>query len=132
MKGIAVALVAVLAVVALMTVPSKAAVTCTAVNRALAPCAPYLRSGGTPTAQCCGGVRNLVSMAATKADRQAACNCVKQAAARFPDIREGDAAALPTKCGVRTTVPISRNVDCSKYGSVCVCVCVCVCNFVYM
>nr|P86137.2 RecName: Full=Non-specific lipid-transfer protein 1; Short=LTP1; Short=nsLTP1; AltName: Allergen=Act d 10.01 [Actinidia deliciosa] len=90
------------------------AVSCGQVDTALTPCLTYLTKGGTPSTQCCSGVRSLKSMTGTKVpDRQAACNCLKQAAARYQGIKDA-AAALSQKCGVQLSVPISRSTDCSK------------------
>ncbi|XP_057486812.1 non-specific lipid-transfer protein 1 [Actinidia eriantha] len=113
-KGLAITVVAVLAVVQLLARPTDAAVSCGQVDTALTPCLTYLTKGGTPSTQCCSGVRSLKSMTGTKADRQTACNCLKQAAARYQAIKDAAAAALSQKCGVQFSVPISRKTDCSK------------------
>ncbi|XP_021279690.1 non-specific lipid-transfer protein A-like [Herrania umbratica] len=72
-----------------MVKPGQATVRCDQVNECLASCIPYLTSGaGNPTAQCCGGVGRLQKIAETTADKQEACNCIKQAVAGFPLLRK--------------------------------------------
>ncbi|XP_034705924.1 non-specific lipid-transfer protein 1-like [Vitis riparia] len=112
MKGVVIALLVALAMVHFMAEPARA-ITCSDVNKALAPCISYLTGGGAPTSACCDGVRTLKSLSPTTSDRQTACQCAKDAASRNPNIREDAAAALPNKCGVQTDIPISRSTDCS-------------------
>ncbi|KAH9707243.1 non-specific lipid-transfer protein [Citrus sinensis] len=45
---------------------------------------------------------------------RAACDCVKAAAARYPNIKEDAASSLPTKCGVQIGIPISKTTNCAK------------------
>ncbi|XP_021907061.1 non-specific lipid-transfer protein A-like [Carica papaya] len=94
--------------------PGEAAVTCGQVDASLAACIPYLTAGGTPAPACCDGVKNIKAITPTAADRQAACNCVKEAAGRYPNIKEDAAASLPTKCGVQMNIPISKNTNCQN------------------
>jgi len=94
---------------------AEAAITCGAVAKGIAPCLAYLKSGGAPPPPCCAGVRSLVSMATTPADRRTACGCLKTSAASIPGLNYGFASALPGKCGVSVPYPISPNTDCSKY-----------------
>lgn len=90
-------------------------VTCPQVDMCLAPCVPYLtRKQAAPPPECCTGVSRLKALGSTTADRQVACSCVKQAAARFPDLDGEAVSALPTKCGVPLPFPISLDFDCSK------------------
>ncbi|XVE76860.1 hypothetical protein DITRI_Ditri13aG0014300 [Diplodiscus trichospermus] len=115
MKGVVISVFVVLAMVQFMVKPGEAAVSCDQVNGFLASCIPYLTSGaGNPTAQCCDGVGKLQKIAVTTADKQAACNCVKQAAARFPTIKEDAASSLPAKCNVQVNFPISKNTNCQE------------------
>ncbi|XVE74100.1 hypothetical protein DITRI_Ditri11bG0172200 [Diplodiscus trichospermus] len=116
MKGVVIISVfVVFAMVQFMVKPGEAAVSCDQVNECLASCIPYLTSGaGNPTAQCCGGVGRLQNIAQTTEDKQAACNCVKQAAARFPTIKEDAASSLPAKCNVHVNIPISKNTNCQE------------------
>ncbi|XWS77318.1 hypothetical protein CRYUN_Cryun01aG0250700 [Craigia yunnanensis] len=115
MKGVVISVFVVLAMVHFMVNPGRAAVSCDQVNECLASCIPYLTSGiGNPTAQCCGGVGRLQKIAQTTEDKQAACNCVKQAAARIPTIKEDAASFLPVKCNVQINYPISKNTNCQE------------------
>lgn len=96
---------------------SEAAVQCSDVVKKLTPCLNYLQKGiGMPPATCCSGANNLKSAATSSADRKAICNCIKAAAQK---IKANDAAAkgLAGNCGISLPVPVSRNVDCSKYDS---------------
>ncbi|KAJ1254516.1 hypothetical protein BS78_05G072000 [Paspalum vaginatum] len=108
--------VAVVAVVLLAaSSSSEAAVTCGRVSSAIGPCIPYARgTGAAPSAACCSGVRSLNSAARTTADRRAACNCLKSAAARVSGLKAAKAASIPSKCGVSIPYAISPNVDCSR------------------
>jgi hypothetical protein len=70
----------------------------------------------SPSTACCNGVRSLSSRASSTADRQAACSCLKSMTGRLGGgASMGNAANIPSKCGVNVGVPISPNVDCSKY-----------------
>ncbi|XP_021906814.1 non-specific lipid-transfer protein A-like [Carica papaya] len=114
MKGAMVSMLVVIVMAQLLVKPGEGAVTCAQVNASLAACIPYLTAGGTPAAACCDGVKNLKAITPTTADRQAACNCVKEAAARYPNIKEDAASSLPTKCGVQMNIPISKNTNCQN------------------
>ena len=115
MKSVIISVFVVLAMVQFMVKPGQAAVSCDEVNECLASCIPYLTSGaGNPSAQCCGGVGKLQKISETTADKQAACNCVKQAAARIPTIKEDAASSLPAKCNVQINYPISKNTNCQE------------------
>ncbi|CAN6348793.1 unnamed protein product [Urochloa humidicola] len=116
--GATVAVVTALAVVSLQT--ASAAVSCSEVTSAVAPCLGYaMGSAASPSAACCSGVRSLSSRASSAADRQAACSCLKSMTGRLGrgGATMGNAANIPTKCGVNVGVPISPNVDCSKYAT---------------
>lgn len=113
--GVSVAgLLAVLSTVLLVARQSQA-ISCGDVSNALVPCVPCLTSGGPPSSSCCSGVRSLNSMAATQQDRRAACNCVKDAAKNYPNLKPDAASSLPSRCGVSVNIPISPSVDCNKY-----------------
>ncbi|XP_022735475.1 non-specific lipid-transfer protein A-like [Durio zibethinus] len=117
MKGdvVVISVLVVLAMVQFMVKPGQAAVTCQAVSDSLAACLPYLTSGATcPTAACCNGVGRLQQMAQSTADKQAACKCAKEDAARIPDIKEDAAASLPAKCNIQVNFPISKDIDCES------------------
>ncbi|KAM0050548.1 putative plant non-specific lipid-transfer protein/Par allergen [Helianthus debilis subsp. tardiflorus] len=94
---------------------AEAALTCGTVVSSLIPCLPYLRSGGMPSPSCCGGVKRLNGAANNSADRKTACGCLKNAYSSNPGINSGNAASLPSKCGVNIPYKISPNTDCSKY-----------------
>ncbi|KAK6943612.1 Bifunctional inhibitor/plant lipid transfer protein/seed storage helical domain [Dillenia turbinata] len=114
MKGGVMLVAAALAMVMFMVRPGEA-LTCAQVDTALAPCIPFLTgSAPAPESGCCDGVKSIKSMVASPADKQAACNCVKEAANRYTNIKDDAASALPSKCGVDIGVPISRSVDCTK------------------
>ncbi|KHG04165.1 Non-specific lipid-transfer A [Gossypium arboreum] len=112
MKRAVISVFVMLAMFQFVVKQGQAAVTCKQVDDALAACVPYLTNGGVPSTPCCNGVGELRNSAETTADRQAACNCVKQAAARIPTIKEDDAATLPAKCHVQVDFPISKNTNC--------------------
>nr|CAB3490726.1 unnamed protein product [Digitaria exilis] len=112
-----VVVLAVVAAVLLAAAASSAdaAVTCGQVNSAIAPCLSYARGmGSAPSAGCCSGVKRLNSAASTTADRRAACSCLKSAAAGISGLKLGNAASIPSKCGVSIPYTISPSVDCSK------------------
>ncbi|OEL24241.1 Sucrose-phosphatase 1 [Dichanthelium oligosanthes] len=114
--GMARAQVVVIALVAaVLLATSEGAINCGQVNSAIGPCLPYARGAARgPSAQCCSGVRSLNSAARTTADRRAACNCLKSAASRLSGLRVGNAAGIPSKCGVSIPYTISPSVDCSR------------------
>ncbi|KAL9425842.1 hypothetical protein AB3S75_032747 [Citrus x aurantiifolia] len=108
-------LVSALVLCMLVTGPLSAqAITCGQVSSALAPCIFYLRAGGPPPGPCCNGVRSLNAAARTTPDRQAACNCLKQAASLVSGLNPNNAASLPRACGVSIPYKISTSTDCSK------------------
>ncbi|CAM0953846.1 unnamed protein product [Alopecurus aequalis] len=92
---------------------ANAAVSCGQVTSALSSCLAYARGGGSPSAACCNGVRSLSAAAKTKADRQAACGCLKKLAGTN-GIKPGNAASIPSKCGVSVPYPISSSVNCNS------------------
>ncbi|XP_021279691.1 non-specific lipid-transfer protein A-like [Herrania umbratica] len=107
MEGVVISVYVMLAILQLMVKQGQATVSCHQVNECLSPCVAYLTSGtGNPTAQCCGGVGRLQKIAETTADKQEACNCIKQAAARFPTIKEDAASSLPANCNAQINSPI--------------------------
>ncbi|KAG8391352.1 hypothetical protein BUALT_Bualt01G0178900 [Buddleja alternifolia] len=97
-----------------LVAPAAAAITCSDVTRYLRPCDSYLRSGtGMPPAACCSGASSLARTATSKADRQAACTCVKNAAKRI-NVKPELAKSLPRNCGISLPFEISPAVDCTK------------------
>jgi hypothetical protein len=114
MQLVAIAVVAAVLLAAATT--SEAAVTCGQVSSAIGPCLTYARgSGSSPSAACCSGVRSLNSAAQSTADKRAACNCLKSAAGRISGLNAGNAANIPSKCGVSIPYTISTSIDCSRY-----------------
>ncbi|CAI9758652.1 unnamed protein product [Fraxinus pennsylvanica] len=114
MKGFAVILLVVVAIVHMFMAKPGEAVSCGQVESQISPCLTYLSQGGTPTAACCSGVKSLSQSLQNTQDRQTACGCLKTAASRYPNLKQDAASQLPTKCGVTIGVPISPTVDCSK------------------
>ncbi|KAF3340297.1 non-specific lipid-transfer protein 1-like protein [Carex littledalei] len=110
-RAVAAAAVAIL----LLTAPhAVSAITCSDVASAVAPCMAYARSGqGSPSAGCCSGVKSLNAKAATGADRQMACTCLKNLA-KTMTFNAGAVSGLPGKCGVSVPYVISTSTDCSK------------------
>ncbi|KAM7508020.1 hypothetical protein LguiA_018473 [Lonicera macranthoides] len=70
--------------------------------------------GGEPSQACCTGVTNLKNMTPSQADRQQACQCVKDAAAKYPNLKPDNAANLPKKCNVPVNIPISPSTNCAN------------------
>ncbi|GMI66958.1 lipid transfer protein 3 [Hibiscus trionum] len=115
MKGAVISVFVMLAMFQFMVKQGDAAVSCDQVRSSLVNCVPFLTgTQAVPTAACCIGVSRLQTIAVTTADKQAACNCVKDTAASMPSIKEDAAASLPTKCNVQINFPISRNTDCKN------------------
>ncbi|KNA03505.1 hypothetical protein SOVF_208550 [Spinacia oleracea] len=90
----------------------EAGVSCGMVSSGLAPCISYLKGGDGPTQGCCDGIKALNQEAATPADKQTACTCLKSAANSISGIDYGKAAALPGKCSVNIPYAISPTTDC--------------------
>ena len=107
---VVVALVAAMLLVAPYT--ADAAISCGMVNSALGPCLAYARGGGSPSAACCSGVKRLAGAAQNTADRRTACNCLKSVV-NGRGIKAGNAASIPSKCGVSIPYPISSSVNCN-------------------
>ncbi|WCJ27835.1 Non-specific lipid-transfer protein [Euphorbia peplus] len=93
---------------------STQAMTCGQVSGALAPCLSYLKSGGAPTPQCCSGIGRIAGIATTTLGRQAACNCLKNAAKSISGLNQGNAASLPGKCKVNIPYKISMSTNCAS------------------
>ncbi|KAK5793395.1 hypothetical protein PVK06_034539 [Gossypium arboreum] len=96
---------------------AQGAVTCGQVTNSLAPCINYLRGSGAGAVPpvCCSGIKSLNSAAQTTPDRQAACRCIKSAAAGITGINFGLASGLPGKCGVNIPYKISPSTDCNRF-----------------
>ena len=94
---------------------AQGAITCGQVTSSLAPCMMYLRSnGGAVPPGCCNGIKSLNAAAQTTPDRQAACNCIKNAAGTISGINYNLASGLPGKCGVSIPYKISPSTDCKS------------------
>uniref|UniRef100_A0A2N9I2C6 Non-specific lipid-transfer protein n=1 Tax=Fagus sylvatica TaxID=28930 RepID=A0A2N9I2C6_FAGSY len=93
---------------------AQAAISCGQVQSALIGCISFLRSGGTPSAACCNGVKSLNNAAKTTPDRQAACECLKTAAGSISGLSPANAAGLPGKCGVNVPYKISTSTNCKN------------------
>ncbi|KAI3962024.1 hypothetical protein MKX01_039846 [Papaver californicum] len=92
---------------------AEGALTCGQVDGKMAPCLGYLM--GRPIASnCCQNVVALLGMAKSTPDRQAACNCLKNAAKSMTGIKMANAAALPRLCKVNIPYSISPNTDCAN------------------
>ncbi len=102
-----------MAMVMVMGAPIAEAITCGQVTSSLTPCIGYLRSGGAVPGGCCNGVKSLLTMAQTTADRQAACTCIKSAAGSISGINPQNAESLPGKCGVNIPYKISTSTNCA-------------------
>ncbi|CAA6669253.1 unnamed protein product [Spirodela intermedia] len=112
-KGIRILLAAVVVCLLVAAPCVNAAITCGRVASLLGPCNPYLRGTvPSPSPACCAGVRTLKSLANTKPDRQAVCNCLKRLAAGVNIAR---ARALPGRCGVSIPYTISPTINCATY-----------------
>ncbi|GJN38134.1 hypothetical protein PR202_gb27147 [Eleusine coracana subsp. coracana] len=113
------AALAVLLVAALAAGRGAAALQCGQVTQLMAPCMPYLTGapGMMPYGLCCNSLGVLNQLAATAADRVAACNCVKAAAGGFPAVDFSRAAGLPAACGISISFSISPNMDCNQYDA---------------
>ncbi|VAH59035.1 non-specific lipid-transfer protein 1-like [Triticum dicoccoides] len=96
---------------------ASAVVQCGQVTQLMAPCMPYLSGapGMTPYGICCNSLGVLNQLAASTADRVAACNCVKAAASGgFPAVDFSRAAALPAACGLAINFAVTPNMDCNQ------------------
>ncbi|XP_027337269.1 non-specific lipid-transfer protein 1-like [Abrus precatorius] len=90
------------------------AIDCGQVGGRLIPCIGYLRGGGPVPGACCGGVKGLLAMARTTADRRSICNCLKMAASGFRGLVPANAESLPGKCGIRIPYKISTSINCNS------------------
>ncbi|KAL5977405.1 hypothetical protein ACLOJK_021751 [Asimina triloba] len=115
MKVAAVCVLFVVAMAHLMVKPTDA-LTCQDVTTAVAPCVPFITGlEAKPAAGCCSGINHLKALAPTKTDRQAACDCMKAAAANLRNLNDAAVSSLPVQCGTPLPVPINKNIDCKTY-----------------
>ncbi|XP_027334171.1 non-specific lipid-transfer protein 1-like [Abrus precatorius] len=106
--------VAIMCMVVVSAPMAEATITCGQVTSALSSCIPYIQKGGVPSKPCCSGVSQLNNAAKTTADRQAACNCLKNAAKGLGNnFNANNAASLPGKCGVSIPYKISTTTNCA-------------------
>ena len=110
--------IVVVAIVAAMLLSApytaNAAISCGQVSSALSPCTAYARGGAGPSAGCCSGVKSLASSAKSTADKRAACNCIKKLVGSISGLKAGNAASIPSKCGVSIPYTISTSVNCNS------------------
>ncbi|KAF5446135.1 hypothetical protein F2P56_031787 [Juglans regia] len=98
----------VITMIQFMTRPSEA-ITFGQVESSLAPCPAYLIAGGDPSTECRKGVETIKASCPNTAEKREACECVKQAAIRLPNLKDDLAVDhLPNKCKVQMDIPISR------------------------
>nr|ABK22649.1 unknown [Picea sitchensis]ABK25515.1 unknown [Picea sitchensis]ACN40466.1 unknown [Picea sitchensis] len=91
---------------------AEAAISCSTVIADLVPCLSYVTgSAASPPAACCNGVKTLNAAAQTTPDRQAACKCIKSAAASY-HYNSAKADKIPALCGVNIGIPISPSTSC--------------------
>ncbi|KAL8248734.1 hypothetical protein R6Q59_005602 [Mikania micrantha] len=111
MKGpVALAMLAMMVMALAMVHPSEA-FNCNDLTSMLAPCMNYLKSGGSPTHECCDGAKKVQGATKSQADRRTACKCAKNAAGQLK-VRPDAANSLPGKCGISTSIPIDPSVNC--------------------
>ncbi|KAK1282444.1 hypothetical protein QJS10_CPB22g00129 [Acorus calamus] len=67
-----------------------------------------------PSVQCCSGVRSIHQAAGNTQACRDMCECLRQIAARYSNLRDEVAQALPGQCGVSVGIPIAHNTDCSQ------------------
>ncbi|PAN33488.1 hypothetical protein PAHAL_6G024900 [Panicum hallii] len=115
--GAAAAVVVLAAAMAFMVLaarPAEGAVTCPEVDANLVPCVGYVTGKeAAPPAECCAGVRRIRALPSGTAERRQACECVKQAAARFPGLNADAIRVLPAQCGSPLPFPLTLNFDCT-------------------
>ncbi|KAE8099022.1 hypothetical protein FH972_017038 [Carpinus fangiana] len=94
---------------------AQASISCNQVVGSLASCITYVKStkgrGAVPSA-CCRGISSVNSSAKTTADRQAVCECLKNAASAVSGVDPSLIAGLPGKCKVRIPYKISTSTNC--------------------
>ncbi|EOA29641.1 hypothetical protein CARUB_v10014941mg [Capsella rubella] len=97
-------------------ITANAVLTCTAVRGNLKGCFDYLLKNKPLSLACCSGVRNLIGIAHTTADRRQACRCLQNAARnKGPSLKTNRAAAIPRLCRVKIphNIQISRRTNCN-------------------
>ncbi|KAK1258212.1 Non-specific lipid-transfer protein 2A [Acorus gramineus] len=90
-------------------------VSCTTVDSAISTCGQYLIGMLTaPTAECCSGMRSIHEAASSTQARRETCDCIRKTVAMYGDLSDQAARTLTGKCGIKTGIPISRDIDCSR------------------
>ena len=92
---------------------AESAVSCSQVYGQLNPCVSFMFYG-TPLRDCCSGINSVLRAAPSPDDRQAVCNCLKNAAQNVPMPAIAAAASIPQRCKISLPYEISPNVDCSR------------------
>ena len=94
---------------------SVAAISCSQVGVALAPCRKYVREGGnTVPTLCCAGLRLVVALSKENKDLQVACQCMKNMVTSLPGAKDEFVNNIPVKCGVPIPWKFSPSLVCSK------------------
>ncbi|CAK9173927.1 unnamed protein product [Ilex paraguariensis] len=90
------------------------ALSCSDILPATVQCAPYATGAvPQPSTGCCQGISRLNGMAGTTAARQQICNCLKQFAPQYPNVKDSLLSSLPKKCGVPLPFTLSRSTNCN-------------------
>ncbi|KAJ8497243.1 hypothetical protein OPV22_007795 [Ensete ventricosum] len=92
------------------------AITCNDAVSGLIPCGSYLigQGGADPSPRCCESARALNRMASTVASRRQLCECLKQTGPSF-GVKPERVQHLPPFCKIDLNMPVSPDVDCSRY-----------------
>ncbi|CAL9071094.1 unnamed protein product [Musa textilis] len=92
------------------------AITCNDAVSALIPCGSYLlgQGGADPSPRCCDSARVLDRMARTVASRRQLCECLKQTGPSF-GVKPERVRHLPPFCKIDLSMPVSPDVDCTRY-----------------
>lgn len=114
MKGVAAALLVVVAVAYLVASPTHA-LSCGDVDLCVAPCVGYLTGEEkAPSGSCCAGVKQLTKLPKNTTERRFACSCMKQAAGQISGLKDDAVANLPAACGTPLPFSISTNFNCNR------------------
>ncbi|KAL9274607.1 Non-specific lipid-transfer protein-like protein [Drosera capensis] len=105
-----------LAIISVLCATTTGQVACPTVISELTPCANFVtKLSPNPSPRCCDGVRDIVAMVKSQADRQAVCSCAKSVLSTLPNYDLNQIPKLGTTCGLSITLPpIYPNTDCSK------------------
>ncbi|KAI4307545.1 hypothetical protein L6164_030721 [Bauhinia variegata] len=92
----------------------KATLTCDEVTIWLTPCISYAVMGGNVSSLCCQGVYTINAAYKNADDRRAACQCIKDKAAKIPGIDYNRINEIPAKCNTTCPYKVYPSTDCSK------------------